>query len=47
MVNFIRARSLNHRQFVALLEKIKTEHGDIGHHTVVRWLNLEKVLRRV
>lgn len=32
IVNFIRARALNHRQFVALLEEHETEHSDIGYH---------------
>ena len=31
-VNFIRARALNHRQFVAFLEENDIEHGDISHH---------------
>ncbi|XP_034452049.1 general transcription factor II-I repeat domain-containing protein 2A-like [Hippoglossus hippoglossus] len=47
LVNFIRTRALNHRQFVALLEEHETEHGDIGYHTAVRWLSLGKVLKRV
>ena len=47
IVNFIRARALNHRQFVALLEEHETEHGDIGYHTALRWLSLGKVLKRV
>ncbi|XP_071398745.1 general transcription factor II-I repeat domain-containing protein 2A-like, partial [Centroberyx affinis] len=46
-VNFIRARALNHRQFVALLEEHETEQSDIGYHTAVRWLSLGKVLKRV
>ena len=46
-VNFIRARALNHRQFVSLLEEHENEHGDIGYHTAVRWLSLGKVLKRV
>ncbi|KAF0024904.1 hypothetical protein F2P81_021785 [Scophthalmus maximus] len=46
-VNFIRARALNHSQFVSLLEEHETEHGDIGYHTAVRWLSLGKVLKRV
>lgn len=33
-VKFIRARALNYRQFVALLEKHDNEHGDIRYHTV-------------
>ncbi|XP_069584553.1 general transcription factor II-I repeat domain-containing protein 2B-like [Ranitomeya imitator] len=46
-VNFIRARALNHRQFVSLLEEQESEHSDIGYHTAVRWLSLGKVLKRV
>lgn len=45
-VNFIRARALNHRQFVALLEEQDNEHVDIRYHTAVRWLSLGKVLKR-
>lgn len=45
MVNFIRAQSLNHRQFVSLLEENETEHRDISYHTVVRWLSLGKLLK--
>ncbi|XP_073689371.1 general transcription factor II-I repeat domain-containing protein 2B-like [Garra rufa] len=47
IVNFIRARALNHRQFVALLEEYESQHSDIGYHTTVRWLSLGKVLKRV
>lgn len=47
IVNFIRSRALNYRQFVALLEEHETEHRDIGYHTAVRWLSLGKVLKRV
>lgn len=47
IVNFIRARALNHRLFVALLEEYESEHNDIGYHTTVRWLSLGKVLKRV
>ena len=47
IVNFIRARALNLKPFVALLEEHETEHGDMGYHTAVRWLSLGKVLKRV
>ena len=47
IVNFIRARALNHRQFVALLEEHETERSDIRYHTAVRWLSLGKVLKSV
>ncbi|GCC23330.1 hypothetical protein chiPu_0001724 [Chiloscyllium punctatum] len=47
IVNFIRARALNHRQFVALLEENATDHRDIDYHTAVRWLSLGKMLKSV
>ncbi|XP_063735224.1 general transcription factor II-I repeat domain-containing protein 2-like [Eleginops maclovinus] len=47
IVTFIRARALNHRQFVALSEEHETEHSDMGYHTAVRGLSLGKVLKRV
>ena len=47
IANFIRARGLNHRQFVSLLEDIGSDHSDVLYHTSVRWLSLGKVLRRV
>uniref|UniRef100_UPI0037E9C4C4 general transcription factor II-I repeat domain-containing protein 2A-like n=1 Tax=Semicossyphus pulcher TaxID=241346 RepID=UPI0037E9C4C4 len=43
---FTRARGLNHKEFVSLLEESETEHCDIGYHTAVRWLSLGKVLKR-
>ena len=45
-VNFIRARALNHRQFVALLEEQDNEHVDIKYHTTIKWHSLGKVLKR-
>ncbi|KAL2079794.1 hypothetical protein ACEWY4_025538 [Coilia grayii] len=45
VVNFIRARALNHRQFVSLLEENESEHGDVSYHCAVRWLSLGKVLK--
>lgn len=47
VINIIRARSLNHRQFKALLEDLETEHSDVLYHNSVRWLSLGKILRRV
>ncbi|GCC38090.1 hypothetical protein chiPu_0016601 [Chiloscyllium punctatum] len=47
IVNFMKARALNHRQFAALLEENDTEHRDIGYHTAVRWLSLGKMLESV
>ncbi|XP_064411766.1 general transcription factor II-I repeat domain-containing protein 2A-like [Latimeria chalumnae] len=47
IVNYIRARGLNHRQFISLLEDTDAEHQDLLYHTHVRWLSLGKVLQRV
>ena len=46
IVNLIRARGLNHRQFIKLLEDCSSDHSDVLYHTHVRWLSLGKVLRR-
>ena len=46
MVNFIRARGLNHRQFVSFLADLETEYGELLYHTEVRWLSRGKVLQR-
>jgi hypothetical protein len=34
-VNVIRASALNHREFVAFLEKVENEYGEIIYHTNV------------
>ena len=47
IVNFIRARGLNHRQFITLLEDCDSDHSGVPYHTAVRWLSMGKVLRRV
>ncbi|XP_071331078.1 general transcription factor II-I repeat domain-containing protein 2-like [Trachinotus anak] len=47
VVNFIRARALNHRQFVALLGEDGTEQADPGYHTAVRCFSWGKVLKTV
>lgn len=46
IVNFIRARALNHRQFRQLLEDVDAEYDDLVLHTDVRWLSRGKVLER-
>lgn len=44
-VNFIRSRSLNHRQFDSLLREKDYIYG-LPYHTEVRWLSRGAVLRR-
>ncbi|XP_032065870.1 general transcription factor II-I repeat domain-containing protein 2-like [Thamnophis elegans] len=46
IVNFIRARGLNHCRFKPFLEEIYSELGDLPYHAEVRWLCHEKVLSR-
>ena len=36
IVNFIRARGLNHRQFTKLLEDCDSDHSGVPYHTAVR-----------
>jgi hypothetical protein len=45
-VNFIHASALNHHEFVAFLEEVENEYGEIIHHTNVRWLSRGSVLKR-
>ena len=47
VVNLIRARGLNHRQFKASLEDLESERWNVLYHSRVRWLSLGKVLGRV
>ncbi|KAI5152557.1 hypothetical protein ENBRE01_2918, partial [Enteropsectra breve] len=46
IVNFIRARGLNHREFRNFLLEIDAEYPDLPYHTAVRWLSKGKVLKR-
>nr|XP_024660227.1 general transcription factor II-I repeat domain-containing protein 2-like [Maylandia zebra] len=47
LVNFIRARGLQHRQFIAFLEATDADHQDLLYHSCVRWLSLGEVFQRV
>jgi len=46
IVNYIRAKELNHRQFKSLLEEINSNYKDVLLHISVRWLRRGKVLER-
>ncbi|XP_067940656.1 general transcription factor II-I repeat domain-containing protein 2A-like [Watersipora subatra] len=47
LINFIRARGLQHRQFITFLEETDADHQDLLYHSRVRWLSLGKVFQRV
>ncbi|XP_067132665.1 general transcription factor II-I repeat domain-containing protein 2-like [Centruroides vittatus] len=47
IVNYIRARELNNRQFASFLEHIECEYTDLPYYTEVRWLSSHKVLKRL
>ncbi|VVC43270.1 Hypothetical protein CINCED_3A006807 [Cinara cedri] len=47
IVNFIRARALNHRLFKVLCQKMGAEHKVLLYHTEVRWLSRGQVVKRV
>lgn len=47
LVNCIRARGLQHRQFIKFLEETDADHQDLLYHSNVRWLSLGKVCLRV
>lgn len=46
IINYIRSRSLNHRQFTTFLKDIGCEHSDILYHSHIRWLSCGRVLKR-
>ncbi|XP_076246286.1 general transcription factor II-I repeat domain-containing protein 2-like [Calliopsis andreniformis] len=46
IVNYIRARGLNNRQFASFLEDIECEYTDLPYYTEVRWLSSHKMLKR-
>ncbi|XP_065658975.1 general transcription factor II-I repeat domain-containing protein 2-like [Hydra vulgaris] len=45
VINFIRAKGLNHRQFASLLNENDSEYEDLPYYTEVRWLSCHKVLK--
>ncbi|KAI6659666.1 general transcription factor II-I repeat domain-containing protein 2-like [Oopsacas minuta] len=47
IVNFIRAKEINYREFKPVLKELDSEYGDVLNFTVVRWLSRGAVLKRV
>ncbi|XP_076645577.1 general transcription factor II-I repeat domain-containing protein 2-like [Halictus rubicundus] len=47
IVNFIRSRGVNHREFKEFLKDIENVYGDILFNTEVRWLSRGTMLKRV
>jgi galactitol-specific phosphotransferase system IIB component len=39
LVNYVRSKGLNHRQFQQFLSDMDSENGDVLYYTEVRWLN--------
>jgi len=46
VVNFIKNRGLNHRQFKSFLEEIEAEYHDLIYYCEARWLSRGKTLQR-
>lgn len=46
IVNSIRAKALQHRLFMSLLDEFHSAYGDLIFHSDVRWLSRGKVLQR-
>ena len=47
VVNSILSRSLNHRQFQALVDEVDVQYGDLFYFCEVRWLGRGALLSRV
>jgi hypothetical protein len=47
LVNFIRSKGLNHRQFQQFLSDMDSENWDVLYYTEVRWLSRGRMLKRV
>ena len=47
VVNFIRSKGVNHREFKEVLHDLDSDHGDVIYFTSVRWLSRGAVLKSV
>ena len=46
IINFLRSRGLNQRQFSRLLTELDSEYSSLSYYTEVRWLSCSKVLKQ-
>ncbi|MBO1765133.1 hypothetical protein JQN64_28600, partial [Escherichia coli] len=46
VINFIRTRALNRREFRVLMDEVNSEYGDLLLHSEVRWLSRGRILER-
>ena len=46
VINFIRTRALNRREFRVLMNEVNSEYGDLLLHSEVRWLSRGRILER-
>jgi hypothetical protein len=47
LINYIRSKGLNHRQFQQFLSDMGSENGDVLCYTEVRWLSRGRMLKSV
>ncbi|KFM82405.1 General transcription factor II-I repeat domain-containing protein 2B, partial [Stegodyphus mimosarum] len=47
VVNFIRSKGLNHRQFQRFLSDLEAKYGDVVYYAEVRWLSPGKMLQHL
>ena len=46
VINFIRSRGLNQRQFTAFLSELDSTYSGLSYYSEVRWLSCSKVLKQ-
>lgn len=46
VINFIKPRALNHREFKEFLKNLETEYGNVVFNTEVRWLSRGAMLNK-
>jgi len=40
LINFLKSRSLRHRQFKEFFKNMESEYGDVVYNTEIRWLSI-------